>query len=284
MKQRGNILPAWLQRSATAPRCREVAERLRRARRARRGAGRLRHLARPARRLRLRLLQLRDEPRRRAEVVGRPRVRAQARRVREDRGHPQPERHRRRDRPPDRRLRTPALHRLRERGPGGLLARRHRPDHRGSRPRRAPIPEAVLHLVDAGRAAPRGRRDDAHGPRGPRPPPAAAPRGRQRAPAPAAPGQLQRARPRRQAVQHAHLRALADRGADPAASARLRGAHRLAAGRRRPRRSGWSTPCAPPTSSRTRSSSSSPTTVGCRASTGSPATSSCPTTSRCASR
>ncbi len=69
---------------------RQVAQRLRRARRPRRGPGRLRHLARAPRRLRLRLLQLRDEPQRQAQVLGRRRVRAQARRVREHRGDAEP--------------------------------------------------------------------------------------------------------------------------------------------------------------------------------------------------
>ena len=60
------------------------------ARRARRGPGRLRHLARAARCVGLRLLQLRDEPERQAQDLGRRGLRAQARRVRQDRGDPQP--------------------------------------------------------------------------------------------------------------------------------------------------------------------------------------------------
>ena len=66
---------------------RQVAERLRGPRRARRGAEGIRHLARAARRLRLRLLQLRDEPRRRAAVLGRRRLRPWPGGVREHRGH-----------------------------------------------------------------------------------------------------------------------------------------------------------------------------------------------------
>ncbi len=69
---------------------RQVAERLRGARRPRRGPARLRHLARPARRLRLRLLQLRHEPQRRVEGVGRRELRPQAGRVRKHRGDPEP--------------------------------------------------------------------------------------------------------------------------------------------------------------------------------------------------
>ena len=59
---------------------RQVAERLRGARCPRRGAQGVRHLARTARRLRLRLLQLRDEPQRQAAELGRRELRAQARR------------------------------------------------------------------------------------------------------------------------------------------------------------------------------------------------------------
>src|SRR5215211_8622998 len=75
---------------------RQVAERLRRQGRPRRGAQGLRHLARVARRLRLRLLQLHDEPRRSPQGVGRLGLRAQAGPVRERRGLPQPRRSRRR--------------------------------------------------------------------------------------------------------------------------------------------------------------------------------------------
>ena len=50
-------------------------------------------------------------------------------------------------------------------------------DHRGARRARAQVEEAVLHLVGAGRAAPRGRGDDADGPARPRPAPGAALRG-----------------------------------------------------------------------------------------------------------
>ena len=67
---------------------RQVAERLRRQGRPRRGAEGVRDLARPARRLRLRLLQLRHEHRRQAEDLGRLGLRAQARPVRQGRGHP----------------------------------------------------------------------------------------------------------------------------------------------------------------------------------------------------
>ena len=93
MKKRGNTLPAWLAgRRLPDGADRQVAERLRGARRPRRGPEGLRHLARPARRLRLRLLQLRHEPRRQAAHLGRRRLRPQAGRVREHRGDPGPER------------------------------------------------------------------------------------------------------------------------------------------------------------------------------------------------
>ena len=90
MKHRANTLPT-LAAEGRLPHGadRQVAQRLRRARRPRRGAGRLRHLARPARCVGLRLLQLRDEPRRRPQDLGRRRLRAQAGRVREDPGDPQ---------------------------------------------------------------------------------------------------------------------------------------------------------------------------------------------------
>ena len=67
----------------------------------RRGAGRLRHLARAARCLGLRLLQLRDEQRRRPQDLGGRRLRPQARRVREDRGDPRTRRARGRARRAD---------------------------------------------------------------------------------------------------------------------------------------------------------------------------------------
>ncbi len=87
MKDRGNILPAWLQDAGyRTAHDRQVAERLRRPRRPRRGPDGLRHLARPARRLRLRLLQLRDEQGRQAAHLGRRRLRPQAGRVREHPG------------------------------------------------------------------------------------------------------------------------------------------------------------------------------------------------------
>ena len=71
---------------------RKVAERLRSGRRPRRGARWLRHLARAPRCLGVRLLQLRDEPERRAADLGGRGVRPQPRRVRRDRGDPQPRR------------------------------------------------------------------------------------------------------------------------------------------------------------------------------------------------
>ena len=76
----------------------------------------------------------------------------------------------------------------------------------------------------------------------------------------------------------------ADRGPDPAAPARLRGADRLAAGRRRPRQAAREDPDRHQPAQEHATSCSSPTTAGCRASTASPATSTCPTRSRCASR
>ena len=83
MQDRGNTLPAWLQDAGYRDRPRrQVAQRLRGARRPRRDSGGVRHLARTARRIGLRLLQLRDELRWRAAQLGRPGVRQQAGRVR----------------------------------------------------------------------------------------------------------------------------------------------------------------------------------------------------------
>ncbi len=142
---------------------RQVAERLRRARRPRRGARRLRHLARSARCLGLRLLQLRDEPERQAQDLGRRRLRAQAREVREHRGDAQPRRPGGCGPQAPGGVRARPVPLLGHREPQGLLAGRDRRDHRGPRPPRAQVEEAVLHLVGAGGAAPRGRGDDADG-------------------------------------------------------------------------------------------------------------------------
>ena len=99
---------------------------------------RLRHLARAARRLRLRLRQLRDEQQRQAEDLGRRRVRAPARRVRRDRG--QTPRARARDdlRAAREGLRAAPVRVLGHRPRTRLLPRRHRADHRaGSSPARS---------------------------------------------------------------------------------------------------------------------------------------------------
>ena len=80
MADRGNILPRVAAEGRLQHRDdRQVAQRLRRARRPRRGPDGLRHLARAARRLGLRLLQLRHELRRRTCDLGRRRLRPQAR-------------------------------------------------------------------------------------------------------------------------------------------------------------------------------------------------------------
>ena len=128
---------------------RQVAQRLRRARRSRRGAGRVRHLARPARCVGLRLLQLRDEQRRRPPDLGGRRLRAQAGRVREDPGDPQRRGRVGRVQRAERRLRARPLRLLGGAEPRGLLARRDRRDHRGPRPLPEQVQEAVLHLVVA---------------------------------------------------------------------------------------------------------------------------------------
>ena len=135
MKHRGNILPAWLQtRRLPHGADRQVAQRLRRARRPRRGPGRLQHLARAARRVRLRLLQLRDEPERQAQDVGRRRLRAQARQVREHRGDAEPRRARRRVLAKLASVIGPRpLPLLGIAEPQRLLAGRDRQDHRGPR-------------------------------------------------------------------------------------------------------------------------------------------------------
>ena len=164
MKDRANTLPAWLQdagyRTALIGKWLNGYGALRRPRR---GPGRLRHLARAARRLRLRLLQLRDELRRRAAHLGRRRLRPQAGRVREDRG-------RRRARhagvDPGQAagaVRARAVQLLGQRETRGLLARRHGRDDREAVSRSEEQEEAVLRLVVGRGAAPRGRLDDADG-------------------------------------------------------------------------------------------------------------------------
>ena len=171
---------------------RQVAERLRRAGRPWRGPEGLRHLARSARRLRLRLLQLRHEHRRQAEDLGRRRVRDEPREVRDRRGRQRAGHDRVDLRQARRALRPAALQLLGDRGHRGLLARRHRQDHRRPRPRRAQVRRPVLHLVDAGRAASRGRCDDADGPAGSRSPAGAALRGEEQDLHAAAAAELQR--------------------------------------------------------------------------------------------
>ncbi len=236
MKNRRNTLPAWLHDSGY--RTAAIGKWLN-GYGARDAHGevpaRLRHLARAPRRLRLRLLQLRDEHERQAEDLGRRGVRAQPGRVREDRGRRQP------DRPggragPAREGDGPAPVRLLGHGEdGGLLARRHRQGHRGTGQGGEVVEEALLHLVVAGRAAPRGRRHHADGPPRPRPAPGA-PLREEELVVPAAPArELQRGRLLRQAGEHDEERIDVDRGADRPAPARLRGADRVAARGRRPR-------------------------------------------------
>ena len=178
MKDRGNTLPAWLQKRRLPHRDdRQVAERLRRQGRARRGAQGLRHLARAARRLGLRLLQLRHEQQRQAQDLGRQGLRPQARRVRRDRGDVSARTPGvgRRVRQSSQKVFGPgALHLLGHGGGEGLLARRHRQDDRGSRPaeRKSKKPffiwwsPAAPHREDVA--------DDADGPPGPRSPAARA--------------------------------------------------------------------------------------------------------------
>ena len=144
-----------------------------------------------------------------------------------------------------------AVHLLRApQNPADYSPGRDRRDHRAPRPRRAAVEAAVLHLVGAGRAAPRGRRDDADGPPRRRPASGAALRGERAMRYSAAPpAELQRGRPHRQAVERREGRAVADRRADPPAAARLRGPDRLAAARSTTTSSGSSAPCARPASS-----------------------------------
>ena len=181
MKQRGNTLPAWLAGRRLQDRPdRQVAERLRGTRRPRRGAEGVRHLARPARRLRLRLLQLRHEQRRQAAHLGRRRVRPQAGRVREHRGHPR-DRERRRDLRQARELFGPRPYSYwGTEKPSDYSPDVTGEDHRAPRPGRGRVAKAVLHLVVGGGAAPRGRLDDADGPPRARPAPGAAIRRRER--------------------------------------------------------------------------------------------------------
>ena len=88
------------------------------------------------------------------------------------------------------------VHLLGRRALAGLLARRHREGHRGPGRRAGAVAQALLHLVGARGAAPRGRLDDAHGPPGPRPAARAAPRRAERAAEAAAAAELQRGRRR----------------------------------------------------------------------------------------
>ena len=134
MKDRGNTLPAWLQKAGYRT---ALIGKWLNGYGARDAHGevpqRLRHLARTAGRLRLRLLQLRDEPRRQADDLGRRRVRSQAGQVRQHRGDPEPGR-------PGRAcwrsgMRSSGRRPITYWGthkPPELLARRHRPDHRAA--------------------------------------------------------------------------------------------------------------------------------------------------------
>ena len=142
----------------------QVAQRLRREGRPRGGPARLRHLARPAGRLRVRLLQLRDEPRRQAEDLGRQRLRAQAREVLQGRGHRRPDRAAGTARRAAQAVRPSPVPLLGHREGQGLLAGRDRRGDRTAGEGRAPFEEALLHLVGARGIPPRGRRHDADGP------------------------------------------------------------------------------------------------------------------------
>ena len=206
----------------------------------------LRHLARAARCLGLRLLQLRDEHGRRPQDLGRRRLRAQARRVRQDRGHRQPG--------PACRASSASSSDVFGPGPytywGTEEPEDYSPDVTGRITEelvraRAQVEEAVLHLVGAGRAAPRGRGDDADGP----------PRAATRGPAPRYEAKSTRyTLPRPPSFNEPDFadkpsnltrrRAVADRRADRPAAARLRGPDRLAAGGRRPRQDARRGPCA----------------------------------------
>ena len=130
---------------------------------------RVRHVARAARRLGLRLPQLRHEPGRPAAHVGRPRVRDGPREVRQGPGR----RPARLGRVALRRAGgadgAAALDLLGRREPRGVLARRHGRDDREARQEGGKEAQALLHLVVGRRAAPRGRRDGADGQAGTRP-------------------------------------------------------------------------------------------------------------------
>ena len=149
--------------------------------------------------------------------------------------------------------------------------------------RRAQLEEAVLHLVGARGAAPRGRRDDPDGPPGPRPAPGAALRG-----ARAATYTL----PRPPSFNEADISDKPSNMRDARAVAEP--TPQIASSSSTTR--GGSARCSPSTTTSKRlvqiltahapaeehaRSSSSPTTAGSRASTASRATSSCPTRSRC---
>ncbi len=114
----------------------------------------------------------------------------------------------------ERRLRAPALQLLGDAEGGGLLARRDRPDHRGPRPAREAVEEAVLHLVGAGGAPSRGRGHHPHAAAGTRPAPGASPRSQEQALQAAAAAELQRGRPLGQAVEPPEGGAAAHTGSD----------------------------------------------------------------------
>ena len=199
----------------------------------------LRHLARAARRLRLRLLQLRDERRRRPADLGRRRLRPQAGRVREHRGAPRG--------PVPGRCRPSSRSSPRSSGPLPTATGEQR-SRRTTRPTSpAGSPTSLVREQRGSRkpffiwwapAAPH-REDVATtlmGRPGPRPAAAASLCAEEQALRAAAAAELQRGRPDRQALEPDLEGAAAHPGPDRPAAARLRGPGGLAAGRRRPRR------------------------------------------------
>ncbi len=253
MKHRENILPAWLQDAGYRT---ALIGKWLNGYGARDAHGEvptgLRHLARPARRLRLRLLQLRHEPRRQAAQPGAtpssPRKLVEFANIEVI---AEPAVARSRSSPSSRRssARRPYSYWGTENAEG-LLARRHRRDHRRSWSRPSAKSKKPF-FIWWSPAAPH-REDVATTLMGrpgpdPRPPPRYAD----------AAARATRCRGRRASTRRTSPTsprtcsdegAAADRGADRPAAARLRGPGRLAARGRRPRRQAGRDPARRPTS------------------------------------
>ena len=230
---------------------RQVAQRLRRARRPRRGPGGVRHLARAARRLGLRLLQLRHEPERPAARPGAtPTSRASSSSSRRSRSRKREQPGVAACSPSSSDVFGPGpVQLLGHRGPEGLLARRDRQGHRGprrARRRKSKKPffiwwaPAAPHREDVATTL-MGRPGPTRGPR------RATRRESKRYMLPRPPS-FNEADISDKPSNLTRRRAVDDRRADPAAAARLPGPRRLAARGRRPRQAARRDPARAPAS------------------------------------